>query len=197
MKALLIKKIFRNFTLTEYDKKKIISLTDYDMDLDRCEGIIHFMIELKLDKCSLIGFLCYQLYKVKPERAEKLSTNFTKDEMSIYEGFKNLRDIRNVSKTEEAEDIRRMFLGMGNDVRVVLIKLAGIMYDIKHLNPPLTDLDKEFVSNVKEVFAPLAERLGLSSMKSEMEDHCFRLQDPEKYYMLTSELEKQKESNPW
>ncbi len=195
MKALLVKKIFRNFTLTEHDKKKIISLTDYDMDLDRCEGIIDFMIELKLDKGSLIGFLCYQLYKVKPERAEKLATDFTKDEMAIYEGFKNLRDIRNVSKTEEAEDIRRMFLGMGNDVRVVLIKLAGIMYDIKHLNPPLTDLDKDFVSNVKEVFAPLAERLGLSSMKSEMEDHCFRLQDPEKYYMLTSELEKQKESN--
>ena len=61
MKALLVKKIFRNFTLTEHDKKKIISLTDYDMDLDRCEGIIDFMIELKLDKGSLIGFLCYQI----------------------------------------------------------------------------------------------------------------------------------------
>lgn len=195
MRTLLIKKIYENFKLTEKDKKTIVMLTNECMDLARCEGIIDFMIELKLDKGSLIGFLNYQFYKVKPKEAEELANDFTKDELAIYDGFKNLRDIRNVSKSEEAEDIRRMFLGMGNDVRVVLIKLAGIMYDIKNLNPPLTELDKDFVSNVKDVFAPLAERLGLSSMKSEMEDHCFRLQDPDRYYMLMNELEKQKESN--
>lgn len=195
MKALLIKKIYNNFKLTEHDKKKIVMMTDCDMDLARCEGIIDFLIELKLDKGSLIGFLNYQLYKIMPEKADELAQDFTKDELAIYDGFKNLHDIRNMSKSEEAEDIRRMFLGMGNDIRVVLIKLAGIMYDIKNLNPPLTELDEDFVSNVKDVFAPLAERLGLSSMKSEMEDHCFRLQDPERYYMLMSELEKQTESN--
>lgn len=195
MKTLLIKKIYNNFNLTERDKRKVVMLTDCSMDLARCEGIIDFMIELKLDKSSLMGFLNYQLYKVKPEKAEDIAQDFSKDELAIYDGFKNLKDIRNVSKSEEAEDIRLMFLGMGNDVRTVLIKLAGILYDIKQLNPPLSEYDKDFVSNVKEVFAPLAERLGLSSMKSEMEDHCFRLQDPDTYYMLMSELEKQKESN--
>lgn len=195
MKEELIQKIYNNFKLSERDKKNIVLMTDYDIDLLRCGDIIDFMIELKLDKSSVIGFLNYQFYKCDHERAEELSKDFTKEELTIYEGFKNLRDIRNVSKTEEAEDIRLMILGMGNDVRTVLIKLAGIKYDIKNLNPPLTEFDKNFVSNVKEVFAPLAERLGLSSMKSEMEDHCFRLQDPDRYYMLMSELEKQKESN--
>lgn len=195
MKTNLIKKIFRNYRLQEKDKVIIVRLVDEAMDIPRCEEILDFIIELKLDKSSIIGFLGYQLFKVKPEKADLISQNFTKDELSIYNGFKNLKDIRYVSKTEEAEDIRKMFLGMGNDIRVVVIKLAGILYDVKHLSLPLSEVDKDFVANVKEVFAPLAERLGLSSMKSYMEDYCFKLQDPVMYNALVSELERQKESN--
>ena len=195
MKTNLIKKIFRNYRLQEKDKVIIVRLVDEAMDIPRCEEILDFIIELKLDKSSIIGFLGYQLFKVKPEKADLISQSFTKDELSIYNGFKNLKDIRYVSKTEEAEDIRKMFLGMGNDIRVVVIKLAGILYDVKHLSLPLNEVDKDFVANVKEVFAPLAERLGLSSMKSYMEDYCFKLQDPVMYNALVSELERQKESN--
>lgn len=195
MKTNLIKKIFRNYRLQEKDKVIIVRLVDEAMDIPRCEEILDFIIELKLDKSSIIGFLGYQLFKVKPEKADQISQSFTKDELSIYNGFKNLKDIRYVSKTEEAEDIRKMFLGMGNDIRVVVIKLAGILYDVKHLSLPLNEVDKDFVANVKEVFAPLAERLGLSSMKSYMEDYCFKLQDPVMYNALVSELERQKESN--
>ena len=195
MKTNLIKKIFRNYRLQEKDKVIIVRLVDEAMDIPRCEEILDFIIELKLDKSSIIGFLGYQLFKVKPEKADEISQSFTKDELSIYNGFKNLKDIRYVSKTEEAEAIRKMFLGMGNDIRVVVIKLAGILYDVKHLSLPLNEVDKDFVANVKEVFAPLAERLGLSSMKSYMEDYCFKLQDPVMYNALVSELERQKESN--
>lgn len=195
MKTNLIKKIFRNYKLQEKDKVIVVRIIDEAMDIPRCEEILDFIIELKLDKSSVIGFLGYQLFKVKPEKADQISQNFTKDELSIYNGFKNLKDIRYVSKTEEAEDIRKMFLGMGNDIRVVVIKLAGILYDVKHLSLPLNEVDKDFVANVKEVFAPLAERLGLSSMKSYMEDYCFKLQDPVMYNALVSELERQKESN--
>lgn len=195
MKTNLIKKIFRNYKLQEKDKVIVVRIIDEAMDIPRCEEILDFIIELKLDKSSVIGFLGYQLFKVKPEKADEISQSFTKDELSIYNGFKNLKDIRYVSKTEEAEDIRKMFLGMGNDIRVVVIKLAGILYDVKHLSLPLSEVDKDFVANVKEVFAPLAERLGLSSMKSYMEDYCFKLQDPVMYNALVSELERQKESN--
>lgn len=195
MKTNLIKKIFRNYKLQEKDKVIVVRIIDEAMDIPRCEEILDFIIELKLDKSSVIGFLGYQLFKVKPEKADEISQSFTKDELSIYNGFKNLKDIRYVSKTEEAEDIRKMFLGMGNDIRVVVIKLSGILYDVKHLSLPLSEVDKDFVANVKEVFAPLAERLGLSSMKSYMEDYCFKLQDPVMYNALVSELERQKESN--
>ncbi len=195
MKDELIQKVIENYALSEKDISLVRSLTDYDMNLPRTSEIMNFILELKLDKASAIGFLGYQMFKVDPIRADQFSKAFTKDEMNVYEGFKHLKDIRYVSKSEEAEDIRRMFLGMGNDVRAVLIKLAGIMFDVKNLQLPLSEVDKDFVSNVKDVFAPLAERLGLSSMKSTMEDYCFRLQEPKMYNMLIEEFNKQKEEN--
>lgn len=195
MKSQLIEKVISAYRLTEKDEELVRSLTDYEMNLPRTSEIMDFILELKLDKASAIGFLGYQMFKVHPRKADELAKQFSKDEMSVYDGFKHLKDIRYVSKTEEAEDIRRMFLGMGNDVRVVLIKLAGIMFDVKNLELPLSEIDKDFVSNVKDVFAPLAERLGLSSMKSTMEDYCFRLQDPKMYNMLIDEFNKQKEEN--
>ena len=195
MKTNLIEKVLKNYKLQEKDKALIERLVDEEMDIPRCEEILDFIIELKLDKSSIIGFLGYQLFKVKPETADEISKSFTKDELSIYNGFKNLKDIRYVSKTEEAEDIRKMFLGLGNDIRVVIIKLAGILYDVKHLSLPLNDADKDFVANVKQVFAPLAERLGLSSMKSYMEDYCFKLQEPVMYHALLDELNRQQQSN--
>lgn len=195
MKSKFLDKIFESFKLTEKDKKLVISLTEYDMNEERCDFIIDFLIELKLDKGSLIGFMGYQMYKVLPEKAEEISKSFSKDELVMYDAFKKLKDVRYYSKIEEAEDIRRMLLGLSKDVRVVLIKLAGILYDIKKLSLPLNDADKDFVDNVKEVFAPLAERLGLSQMKSNMEDECFRLQENATYNLLTSELKKHHDEN--
>ena len=88
MKTNLIKKIFRNYRLQEKDKVIIVRLVDEAMDIPRCEEILDFIIVLKLDKSSIIGFLGYQLFKVKPEKADLISQNFTKDELSIYNGFK-------------------------------------------------------------------------------------------------------------
>lgn len=194
-KTLVFKEILSSYKLQEKDKILILKLLDDKIDFDRIDEILDFMTELKLDKSSLIGFLAYQLYKVNQERAESLLKELTKDELKIFEGFKSLKEMRYLTRTEEVDDIRRLFLGLGKDLRVVIIKLAGILYDVKHLKEPLSEKDKDFVSNVKEIFAPLAERLGLSTMKSIMEDYCFRYQDPKMYNMLVNSIELKKDEN--
>lgn len=194
-KILVFKEILSSYKLQEKDKILILKLLDDKIDFDRIDEILDFMTELKLDKSSLIGFLAYQLYKVDQERAESLLKELTKDELKIFEGFKSLKEMRYLTRTEEVDDIRRLFLGLGKDLRVVIIKLAGILYDVKHLKEPLSEKDKDFVSNVKEIFAPLAERLGLSTMKSIMEDYCFRYQDPKMYNMLVNSIELKKDEN--
>ncbi len=194
-KTLVFKEILSSYKLQEKDKILILKLLNDKIDFDRIDEILDFMTELKLDKSSLIGFLAYQFYKVDQERAESLLKELTKDELKIFEGFKSLKEMRYLTRTEEVDDIRRLFLGLGKDLRVVIIKLAGILYDVKHLKEPLSEKDKDFVSNVKEIFAPLAERLGLSTMKSIMEDYCFRYQDPKMYNMLVNSIELKKDEN--
>ena len=194
-KPLVMKKITSNYKLQEREKLLLLKLLDDETDLKRIDEILDFIIELKLDKSSVFGFLAYQLYKVNPVKAESLKSELTKDEEQIFERFKSLKDIRYLNRAEEAEDIRMMFIGLGKDLRVVIIKLAGILYDVKHLKEPLSEYDKDFVSNVKEVFAPLAERLGLSSMKSIMEDYCFKYQNPEMYEKLVNSIELKRDEN--
>lgn len=188
-------KILKKFKLDERLLSILDQLIDERVDFDRINEIIDFIIELKLDTSAVIGFLIYQLHKVDAEKAKKIGERLSEDEKLIFLSFKKLKDIRYLTKAEEADDIRRMFIGLGKDLRAVLIKLAGILYDVKHLKEPLSAIDTDFVSNVKEVFAPLAERLGLSEMKSVMEDYCFRYQNPEMYYSLINQLEKTREEN--
>lgn len=194
-KSKIIEKIQKKFKLLDKDKALLDKLLDERLDFDRISEILDFIIELKLDKSAVIGFLIYQLHKVDKASAESLQNQLTSDEKVIYSGFKSLKDMRYLTKAEEADDIRRLFIGLGKDLRVVVIKLAGILYDVKHLQTPLSKIDADFVSNVKEVFAPLAERLGLSEMKSVMEDYCFKYQNPEMYNSLIESLEKTREEN--
>ena len=194
-KSKIIEKIQKKFKLFDKDKTLLDRLLDERLDFDRISEILDFIIELKLDKSAVIGFLIYQLHKIDKASAESLQNQLTSDEKVIYSGFKSLKDMRYLTKAEEADDIRRLFIGLGKDLRVVVIKLAGILYDVKHLQTPLSKIDADFVSNVKEVFAPLAERLGLSEMKSVMEDYCFKYQNPEMYNSLIESLEKTREEN--
>ena len=188
-------KIKSNFALKKRDEVILNKLINQNLEFDRIDEILDFIIELKLDKNAVIGFLVYQVHKVNEKVAVEISKDLSEDEKKIYNGFKNLKDMRYLTKAEEADDIRRLFLGLGKDLRVVVIKLAGILYDVKHLSEPLSKNDVDFVANVKEVFAPLAERLGLSNMKSIMEDYCFKYQNPKMYYTLIETLEKNKEAN--
>ncbi len=192
LKNYILKKVEK---LTEKDKEFVSTIICEEMNLERCYEIVERIVSLSLDKNSVIAFLAYQLFKVKPELAEKHKKYFNADVTKMYEAFKVLKDVREMSRREEAEDIRKMFLALSNDIRVVIIKLAGILYDIKTLKSIEKQVDKDFCDNVKEVFAPLAERLGLSSMKSNMEDYCFRLQDPEMYNMLEQNVLLNKEKN--
>ena len=191
----LLKKINENFSLSRDENLLIESILCIEMNLERCSEIIDTIISLRFDNDSLIAFLGYQLFKVAPQRAEEIAEKFNKEAFTMYDTFKVIKDINNLSKSEEAEDIRKMFLALSKDLRVVIIKLAGVLYDIKQLKTPLTPDEKFFVSNVKDIFAPLAERLGLGNMKSTMEDYCFKHENPKMFSALENNIMLKKEDN--
>ncbi len=193
--SVIKEKISQYLQLSSNDLKIVELILCDEMNLSRCEDILDNMINVKLDKSSILAFLTYQLYKVKPEVADKISESLTQEERELVESFKLIKDIQNLTPSEEADDIKKMFLALSKDVRIVIIKLAGIVYDIKTLEPPLSEKDNSFIMLVKEIHIPLSERLGLDSLKLAMDDNVVRLEHPKEYEELRLYMEQEQEKN--
>ena len=188
-------KIKKNYEIAEQEDKIIEEVLASDLNFKRINTILNFIIDGKLGKDSAVAFLYYQLFKIFPQSAEALSENLTDDERSMVEDFKTIRDINQLTLSEEIDDIKRMFIVMGKDMRVVIIKLAGIYYDISILERPLNVTQKNFVRQVKDIHVPLAERLGLDKLKQNLYDNVVRLEYPQEYYKLKLAIESKKEEN--
>ena len=191
----LQEKIDRNFKLSDKEKKIVEKVLSFDLNLDRINAITNLIIDTRLDNDSLVAFLVYQLYKIYPKEGEELEKSLNQEEQKMVEDYKTIQDINQLTLSEEIEDIRRMFLVMSNDMRVVIIKLGGIYYDISILNLPLDDSQWRFVKQVKDIHVPLAERLGLDKLKQNLYDNVIRLEHPDEYRRLKMTIESHREEN--
>ena len=187
--------IYNNYQITEKEKQLIKSMLEHDLNFERIEVILNFIVRTKLDKSSVLAFLCYQLHKVYPEEGDEIATQLTKEQQKIVSEFKTIKDINQLTLSEEIEDVRRMFIVMSNDMRVVIIKLAGIYYDISKLELPLDDNQWRFVRQVKDIHVPLAERMGLDKLKQNLNDNVIRLEHPTEYNRLKEAIESKREEN--
>ncbi len=189
------KTIFNHIKLSPEDKETVELILCDKINLPRCEFILDYMFKAKLDKSSILAFLTYQLFKVDPQKADLLLERLTKEENELVDSFKLIKDIQNLTPSEEADDIKKMFLALSKDVRIVIIKLAGIAYDIEKLKTPLSPTEKRFVELANEIHIPLAERLGLDGLKLAMDDNVIRLEHFQEYENIRSYLEQKKEEN--
>ena len=165
------------------------------MNLQRLNIVVDTMIEYHIQEEVLVAYILFQRFKIDEEWANEYEKALTKNQHHLYETFKILRDVRVFSKNGEADDIRRMFVAICQDVRVVIVKFATILYDLKLIKNPMSDEDKGFVQMVSDIFAPLAERLGLSMFKSAFEDYCFELLEPKAYQELKNNALMKTEDN--
>ena len=187
--------IFSHVKLTLNDKKLIGDILCPEMNLTRVDVIINMIISMKLDKDSIISFLLYQLFKVDEKRASEIEKSLSQESIEMFETYKTIKDISQLTLSEEIEDIKRMFIAMSKDMRVVYIKLAGIFYDISVLNLPLSEREKSFVKQVEEIHVPLAERLGFDRLKQDLADNVIRLLHPEEYKRLEETVASKYEEN--
>lgn len=195
MKNLILEKINSNFKLSEKEKKLATNCLSEDMNLDRLNIVIDTMIEYHIQEEVLVAYVLFQCFKIDEAKASEYVGDLSKSQEKLYEIFKILRDVRVFSKNGEAEDIRRMFVAICQDVRVVIVKFATILYDLKLIKNPMSEEDRTFVQMVSDIFAPLAERLGLSMFKSAFEDYCFELLEPKAYEELKNNALMKTEDN--
>ena len=184
MREKIIENIKANFKLSPHENKLMNALVVEDMNLDRLNHVIDVMAEYRMQNEVLMGYLLFQFYKVHGKEAEEYVKELTVSQQKLYETFKLLRNVNTISKSGEAEDIKRMFVAICQDIRVVIIKFATIDYDLIRITLPMEEETKKFVKMVSEIFSPLAESLGLARFKSSFEENTFKLLEPKAYNEL-------------
>lgn len=164
------------------------------------EPYIHHLIEVAYILASLqggphtiaAGFL-HDVVEDTSVTVEELKTIFNEDIASLVESLTNIQRLKLSHRKPEdfaAEDHRKIFLGMARDIRVIIIKLADRLHNMRTLQALSPTRQKVLAKESLEVFAPIAHRLGMFEIKTELEDLSIQYLEPEKFQMVVDQMDK-------
>lgn len=156
-------------------------------------GVAAILADLKLDLPSIITGLLHDTVEDTKVTLVDIETHFGKSVSDLVDGVTKISKIsfRNTHE-KQGENIRKMIVAMGKDVRVVLVKLADRLHNMRSLNHMPPDKQVRIAQETLDIYAPLASRLGISSLKIELEDLSFRYAKPDMYYQLAQKVAKKK-----
>ncbi|WP_425061376.1 GTP pyrophosphokinase [Sporomusa carbonis] len=156
-------------------------------------GVATILADLQIDAVTISASLLHDVVEDTEVTLEMLEKEFGKEIAMLVDGVTKLSRIEYKSKEEQQlENYRKMFLAMAKDIRVVLIKLADRLHNMRTLKYMAPHKQQEISRETLEIFAPLAHRLGISNIKWELEDLSFRFLEPEKYYKLVEQVKQKR-----
>jgi GTP pyrophosphokinase len=157
-------------------------------------GVAKILADLQIDPVSICAALLHDVVEDTEITLDQLEKKFGKEVAMLVDGVTKLSKIEYKSKEEQQlESYRKMFLAMAKDIRVVLVKLADRLHNMRTLKHMSPQKQKNTARETLEIFAPLANRLGISSVKWELEDLSFRYLEPEKYYELVEKVKQKRQ----
>ena len=144
------------------------------------------LADLELDKESIMAGLLHDVMEDTAATREIMIREFGEEVTDLVDGVTKLTKLDyDVDKVEEqAENLRKMFLAMAKDIRVILIKLADRLHNMRTLMYMTPEKQKEKSKETMDIYAPIADRLGISKIKIELDDLALRYLEPEKYREL-------------
>ena len=152
------------------------------------------LAELELDVTTLTAGLLHDVLEDTEVTAEELEAEFGPEVRSLVDGVTKLSRIPFQTREEhQAQSLRKMFLAMAEDLRVVLIKLADRLHNMRTLHHLPPERQRKIATETLEIYAPLAHRLGMWGMKWELEDLAFRCLHPQEYRNLVEALAKKRQ----
>ncbi len=161
-----------------------------------CVAII--LADLELDKETIIAGLLHDVVEDTIMTNEELKEQFGPDVELLVDGVTKLEQLqytgdatpdRLTSREElQAENLRKMFLAMAKDIRVILIKLADRLHNMRTLKYKSPESQKRIARETLDIYSPLAERLGISKIKIELDDLSLKYLEPEAYYDLVEKI---------
>ena len=147
--------------------------------------VAKILVGLKVDSHTLEAAFLHDILEdtdTQPEEIEKL---FGKDVLTLVQGVTKLGKLQFKSKEErQAENFRRLFIAMASDIRIVFLKLADRLHNMRTLNFMTAPKQQKIARETLDIFAPLANRLGIYKIKAELEDLSLRYLEPDKYFEI-------------
>lgn len=193
----LLQKLKKNFSDAEFQELKAA----YDFSAAAHEGqkrqtgepyfihpcaVVNILVDLGFDDVStLVAAFLHDVLEDTPVTSDELEQKFGKEVLELVEGVTKLDKIKFVSaEDEQAENLRKMFFAMAKDYRVIIIKLADRLHNMRTLDALKPEKQIKIATQSLKIYAPLAGRLGLSFVKCELEDLAMRYLYPDDYYEL-------------
>ena len=157
-----------------------------------CVAII--LAELELDKETIVAGLLHDVVEDTVMTDEEIRQEFGAEVALLVDGVTKLGQLSyDADKVEvQAENLRKMFLAMAKDIRVILIKLADRLHNMRTLKYMTPEKQKEKARETMDIYAPIAQRLGISKIKIELDDLSLKYLEPEAYYDLVHQIAQRK-----
>ena len=157
-------------------------------------NVAYILADIGLDESTISAALLHDVVEDTDMTDEELRKIFGDEIADMVAGVTKLSSIQFETVEErQAEDYRKMFLAMGKDIRVILIKLADRLHNMRTLKYLKRDRQIAISRETRELYAPLANRLGIYSLKWELEDLTFKYLEPEEYHELVEGINKKRE----
>jgi guanosine-3',5'-bis(diphosphate) 3'-pyrophosphohydrolase len=152
--------------------------------------VAQVLAELKMDSTAIAAGLLHDAVEDTDVTSEEIAKRFGDQVGHIVEGVTKLEKIKFANREDhQAENIRKMLLAMVTDVRVVIIKLADRLHNMRTLEHLKPEKQQKIARETLDIYAPLAHRLGMGKLRGELEDLAFRYTDPYAYEQVSAEVD--------
>ncbi len=154
------------------------------------------LTDLKLDGATIVTALLHDVIEDTEATRAEVDQLFGSEIGSLVDGLTKIRRLDLVSKkAEQAENFRKLLVAISSDIRVLLVKLADRLHNMRTLEHVKPETRKRNAEETIDIYAPLASRMGMEAMREELEDHAFRWLNPEAYTTVTEKLTELRKSN--
>src|SRR6186713_1197076 len=153
-------------------------------------AVADFLADMKLDVVAIAAGLLHDVVEDTLTTIDRIRELFGSEVAHVVEGVTKISAIRFSSSEErQAENFRKMLLAMVDDIRVILVKLADRLHNMRTLNHLPEDRRLSVAQETRDIYAPIANRLGMSKVKNELEELAFKYLEPKPYEALRQEVE--------